>query len=402
MGETGFMEHQLALSVRQEDGVRDYENQIRAAKYGNPALSLPRSISHEGALGRSIAFAQFVATWSKFCSHRRVHSTLSKDNGDDVAKYSSRLHGLTAAYYADRFTGKDGKTDLRRAILKASTPRIHAMSQRRYADTAAGLLTELIYFHNAKSQFHSATYRSTPTLTDLMDPEVHGRLIVSAREMNSLASNVLATQNLPDTDWKRIEHLCDQQNGAIGALLHETFRNTAEHAYLDREGRIPARGLRCIVIAARRSRPETLNAHKLTSTDHPNVKAYFSGLDERAKRGRRELAYVLELSILDTGPGFSATIADRVSQETTDAEKVSACFEKGYSNKIGMNSGHGLQCVLAHVHRLRGFLRIRTSSTEAFYSHLSHSSESRQLPHVVSDLPEVVGTAITIALPLEA
>ena len=50
---------------------------------------------------------------------------------------------------------------------------------------------------------------------------------------------------------------------------------------------------------------------------------------------------------------------------------------------------------------LGGFVRVRTATTEAFFSPLSHAPGLQLAPHVAGNLPKATGTALTIAVPLE-
>ena len=394
------MPNEFRLSVRENDGVPEFDQHILAAQQGNATLEVPKSIKYAGALGRSVAFAQFVATWAATGTTLRIETKLPNGPSDDLERFVSRLHGLTAAYYADQITADDGETNLRGELLKAAKPRISAMSERRFADAAKGRMTEFVFVNDERNQFHSAVYHCTPNMAELMDPERHGELIVSPREMNALVRNVLCAQNLVRSDFERLAPLLNDLELPLGHLLHETFRNTAEHAYLDMDRRIPAKGLRCILIGARSTQPDALQPRALVSADHPHLDHYFQDLRDRAGQGRRSLVHILEISVLDTGPGFAATIGPAVDGSASDAERVAECFQDHVSSKSGSNSGLGLGRVLSYVDSLNGFLRIRTSTTEAFFSSRSKPSESPPVPNVAEDLPKATGTALTIAVPL--
>ena len=392
------------LSVRQRDGVPEHDQYMRAAAdRGNTALKIPRDISHAGALGRSVSFAQLIATWASTSSDRRILTSLPAngrhDGRDDLARFVSRLHGLSAAYYADRITAEDGKKNLRQELLVAAKPRIRAMGDRKFAEVARGPLTEFVFVHRAQRQFHSVAYQRESTTADLMDPQCHGKLIVSPREMNALVVTVLR-ERVRSKDFERIAPLLDRRDFPLGHLLHETFRNTAEHAYLDLDGRIPPKGLRCILIGARHTHPEELDPRALLSAEYPDADRYFERLRGRAGRGPRRLVHILEISVLDTGPGFSATIARHLDANVEDSDLVAQCFRDDVSSKRGPNSGLGLGRVLSHIKELDGFLRVRTSTTEVFFSSLSNTRGSQPAPHVVGNLAEATGTALTIAVPL--
>lgn len=395
------MPSELDISVREHDGVREFEQHILSARQrDNTTLQVPKSISHSGELGRSVAFAQLVATWADTCTIRHVQTPLPMDNPQVLERFVSRLHGLTATYYADQIVAKDGKTNLSRYLLKAAKPRIEAMGERRFNLVAKGRLTELIFVHRANNQFHSAVYVGQPSVADLKDPQRHGELIVSAQEMNALIRNILRAQNVGKSDFKHLAPLLDSQTFPLGHILHETFQNTAEHAYLDGEGRIPKKGVRCILVAPRHCQPDLLQPEGFVSAEHPNLIAYFKGLRERAGLQGRSLVHFLELSVLDTGPGFAKTIRPSLEPTVSDASSVEECFRDHISSKPGPNSGLGLGRILSHVNSLGGFIRVRTSTTEAFFSS-SEETDASLAPHVVADLPEVCGTTFTIAIPLQ-
>ncbi len=365
-------------------------------------LKVPTKISYGGGLGRSVAFSQLISTWANSCSKNRITTTLPIENHNALEEFTSRLHGLTATYYADQITAKDGTTDLRKRLLSAAVPRIEAMAKRKFSEVARGPMTEFVFVNRARHQFHSVVYLQNPAQADLMDPQRHGNLIVSPREMNALILNALRAQNLLKTDLVHLENLITKNDSPLGHLLHETFRNTAEHAYLDIHGKVPQRGIRCILIAARKSELGELDPQALLSTDHPHVEEYFEQLRNRSYLGTRKKVHILELSIFDTGPGFISTISNYKHPDSNadDSYYVTQCFLDNVSSKSGKNSGLGLGRVLSRVSELDGFIRVRTSTTEAFFSSQTKKSNCQLVPHVVGNLPKATGTVITIALPL--
>ena len=393
------MPSESPILVEDQDGVREFDQHILTAQRRDATLKVPPTISHEGSLGRSVAFAQLVATWATTCAERHVDVKLDTSDPRGLERFVSRLHGLAAAYYAARITASGAETNLRRELLEAAKPRIKAMSERKFALAARGLMAEFVFVHRAHRQFHSAAYRQEPSFADLMDPQRHGNLIVPPREMNALIRNVLTALRLSPSHFRRISPLLDNPDIPLGHLLHEVFRNTAEHAYLVNR-RIPAKGIRCILIAVRANPSDALRSDALVSASHPHVIDYFRGLQDRAGRKRRSLVHVLELSVFDTGPGFAATMDPVVPPDRADVDRVAQCFRDHVSSKPGPNSGLGLGRLLSHVKSLGGYVRIRTSTTEAFFSSHDERHGGQLLPHVAGSLPKTIGTALTVAIPL--
>lgn len=397
------------LHVQKVHGMQDYEKFMRLAqedRVGNTILKIPQSISYEGALGLSLSFSQLIATWANVSTksaQRYIQTRLPANNKDALVRFVSRLHGLVAAYYANPITAEDDKTNLKHDLLKAAAPRIVAMANRNFSEVAKGRMTELIFVHKTKHQFHSAVYLKEPKYADLMDRQCHGELIVPPREMNALLLNVLQALNLSRMDFKRLKPLLYDSNIALGHLLHETFRNTAEHAYLDLNNRIPSKGVRCLLVAVRSTEPNLLKPDTLVSAEHPGLDQYFEQLRTKVDGGVRSKVYILELSIFDTGPGFAGTIATHKDFKTEEEEHniVRQCFRDYVSSKGGPNSGLGLGRVLSLISDLGGFVRVRTSTTEAFFTPFSDTLESELTPHIVGNLPMAIGTVFTIAIPLE-
>ncbi len=384
--------------LKRADGARQFEQYMREMQLRETVLRLPNTISAAAGLGRSVSLTQLIATWAESSPSPQAFTYLPPNNQVAHEDFVSRLHGLAAAYYAQQVYAIDQTTDIRRPLLHAAVPRIHAMSTRQFERAGKGTRAELLFVHGARRQFHSAVYRHPPTFAERMDPQLHGKSIVSARQMNALLHNVLQALNLPGKDFDRIAPLLEPRTAPLGRLLHETFRNTAEHAYLDTEGRLPSRGFRCILIATRHAHPRELDPEALVSSSHPGLDRYFDRLRRRVTGLGRKLVFMLELSVLDTGPGFAATMHQ--PRNTDDVGRVAECFVDYASSKPGPNSGLGLGRVLRQVQALDGFVRFRTSTAEAVYSGIPVRRITPPVPHVVGDLPPAVGTVLTIAIPL--
>lgn len=385
------------VRIRRSDGASNFEEIMAELLGGECALSLPQSLEYGGGLGRTISLAQLIATWAQSSDEKLVYTSLPADDPDRHEKFVSRIYGFAAAYFSNSIFGAKSDVNIRRALLNSARPRIIAMSERRYRDVARGSLIELLFVRGAHHEFHSAVYERRPSVADLRDSQVHGQLVVSYKEMHSLFHKIVRELNILHHDRIRLRELLNDQERRAGHLLHETFRNTAEHAYLSVEGKIPAKGLRCILVTIHQADPREIRAGKVLSVDHPTASRYFEEFEQRAGQEGREHAFVLEISLLDSGPGFAATIG----KEGDDVSRVKRCFDKYESAKGGQSSGLGLNRVLRAIQDLNGFARIRTATTEAFFSSLMDSEDCGQLrPQVRGGLPQAVGTAITIGIPL--
>ena len=190
-------------------------------------------------------------------------------------------------------------------------------------------------------------------------------------------------------------------NELVGQLLHEAFRNTAEHAYLTVDGQIPKKGLRSIsfhIISVDKNRFSEISPFNST---RPEIFDYFEKFASRQRKNARKNIDILEISILDSGPGFAETMRQSKPVGTDDTELVKHCFINSESRKLGENSGWGLHRILAAVKELHGFVRIRTSTCEVSFNTFDKPDENSNLvPNIEGNLENVVGTLLTVGIPI--
>jgi len=406
------MESAHSLLVGKKDGMRECEELLRhirkyAAKNESTSLEIPNTIAHRGALGRSAAVAQMISTWAEISPTQEIKTWLdAAEPLSNSKKFVGLLHGFAATLYADKVYDAKREKDLKQELLSATAGRIRAMSERDINQATTGVISEFLFVHHAQHEFHSVAYIREPSVAELLSPEKHGKLIKDAREMDALLASILKEQGKTEREISRIgslrEHpLFEEKSPSLGLVIHEIFRNTAEHAYLDKAGNIPKKGVRCISVAARHVDLGTVCPEALVSGSHAGADEYFSFLRETVGSSRRKNLCVLEITIFDTGPGFAGTIKHR-RKNKSDAELVLECFRDHVTSKGGGNSGLGLGRALQNVGELDGYVRVRTSTTEAFYSRFTNEDGgTRPMPDVAGNLPRVAGTVFTVAVPLE-
>jgi hypothetical protein len=150
----------------------------------------------------------------------------------------------------------------------------------------------------------------------------------------------------------------------LGGALYELFRNTHEHARHDLAGNFLARSLR--VVHARR---HSITPQALASMAHdvPPLADYCRRL--RTRTGRAQLQ-LLELSVLDSGPGLAGRwLGRQVTPKDppgTERKAVLECFESGASTKPRPGAGMGLPNLIAIGRKANGFLRLRTGAQSLY------------------------------------
>ena len=284
-------------------------------------------------------------------------------------------------------------------VLRAAKPRLEAMSRGTLQESGRGQEVEFIFIQDARNQFHGSLYSKVPTPIELMDRVKHGELIRSYRELNRLLE--LCFEHLQVA--REIQQLVSSYHFVFGALLSELFRNTAEHGSLDICGGRLKQNLRCIRVATTLIARDKLAQKAVSSlTARQAADRYFTAIAAQRSEYSRAKVRVLELSVFDSGQGFAATIE---GHDVPDAEQarqaVTRCFRKHQSAKNAPLAGEGLFKIMGLLKTLGGFIRVRTSSVEAYHGATADDpSEIDPDSFVHGGLASVEGTVVTICIPI--
>ena len=396
------------LQIKRSDGIAEFEALLRKPSTFQKALLIPNDIDVGGGIGTATAYTQFLLTWARKSSLRTIKTYLALDDETAFTQFTDRVHGLSAAYFSKRLLSvKAGKkrNDLRDRVLQSARPRIEAMSRGDLAETGRGREIEFIFVEGARNQFHGSLYSREPTPTELMDRQCHGELIRSNRELSAMLARCCDHLNVTKHFEKKLQKadVVFGSNFVFGSMLSEVFKNTAEHGFLGVDGGQLDLNLRCIRIAATLIARKRLVETTVSSVAAQEVaKRYFSNVADDPSQQSPDFVRMLEVSIFDSGPGFASTIEKR-SDVALDSQKeaVAKCFRKHHSAKAARRAGEGLANVLDVIHALHGFLRVRTSSVEAFYAaDLGDPNQIDPNSFVHGGLPSVDGSVVTICIPI--
>ena len=401
------MTQSSTLAIHRDDGIADFERHLQRPDLGSRVLALPTSIRGGGALGRSVGLAQLVLTWAQRSDSPRARTYIDNLRPDAYRKFVLPLYGFAAAYFSHSITPRGIEDNIRMDLMRCSSDRIIAMSEGDLRKTAKGRKVEFILVRGARNEFHSLLYERTPTPKELKDREQHGRLVVDSNGMSNLLWRCLREYPLVSASYEH-EYLIKQLNrkdNPLGQLLYESFKNTAEHAYLDINGKPPSRGMRSVTIAVQQVDRDEFKPSAVISSEWPAAAAYFERLrgKYRSPHDRKHID-VLEISILDSGPGFVRTISRTQAEDQESPDEVSLvarCFKKHQSAKSGPSSGIGLSRILESIHDLNGFMRLRTSTTESFFAGgPDYSPTMNPIDFIRGELAGVQGTTLSISIPL--
>ena len=162
--------------------------------------------------------------------------------------------------------------------------------------------------------------------------------------------------------------------GRISTIFLELFKNTHDHARKGIAGETlgdsvrsihahfyPMDSLKGFIVTKAKEECNQVELYvRNLATENPKV----------AVRGQkaRDVAGLLELSVLDSGPGLAAKwLGVDVSNHdvATQMTAVMECFRKGASTIPGGGRGYGLWKVLQEIKSLKGFIRVRTNNVHA-------------------------------------
>lgn len=295
------------------------------------------------ALGGETALVQAYVTWSQQEAqpHIRLSSTapLVSDQAVD------RLAPLCAALVANKISF--GDRNVTEPVLNAALARIALLQGSDPRSGSRGPQIEIVCADHLGRSFPTTLYDFSIDSKPTPKPE---------SGLSDLTGKI-ARATMP-AEQARGETA--ELELALAGALYELFRNTHEHARHDLAGNFIKRSLRAVQARRHSITPRALAR---IAEDTPALAAYCRRLQPRPGRAQLQL---LEVSVLDSGPGLAArwlgrelTAADRGGVEL---DAVKACFAKGASTKPRPGAGMGLPNLIDVGRKSNGFLRLRTGA----------------------------------------
>lgn len=367
----------------------------------NPSLRLETNLKFGGNVGVPGSVMQFLAAWSRTVDHPTL-KPYGKGSTDLPAALAAEPHGMAAAYFSEVVESNSGAPLSTREALASAVGRIEAMQDGDLRGTMHGRGAFLGCFARAKNEFLVPLYSR---------PEIGA--VRSREDFVNLTSRLIAAC-APSAGNK----MAEPSRIALGTLLYELFRNTDEHATTDETGRPYGKGLRAVM--AKFISVEAKGAGEHFGEEDPSL-AFFlmHNIANRPKyenaEGRKKASKqtsLLELTVLDTGPGLARRWLSRHGGAGEDISSLSLeeevalvreCFELHATTKSTAGSGGGLSHVLRMLQQLNAYLRLRTGRvclTQDFSS--SKQNVVFEPKHWLKDrveLPMAVGACYSIVVP---
>jgi hypothetical protein len=350
-------------------------------------IKMPTHI-RRSTLGGEAALTQLVMTWAQAHANP-VLATYARDKADaQINDLTRRLHGLTAALCVGRATGVSG--EIMEPLRAAALDRLKRVQGPRPAEATRGPSVEIV----------CADHLALGTPLSLYRTGVDGRASIRGRTEYFMLAQELLDNTAPGTYRDNLGHEIGQ---AIGSLLYEIFRNTDDHALTDTSGNVLEKSIRAVKVSH-------LSPDK---TSLATMADEFSALAAFCKRqtphpGASQV-HLLELSVLDSGPGYAQRLTGRLLNTMSHEEEKDAvlrCFSVD-SSKRKKGYGEGLPHVVRLLREKGGFLRLRTGRLSLFADlgapdlggDEALSLEEWKLSGETS-LPQVSGVLLTIFVPM--
>jgi hypothetical protein len=365
------------------------------------ALRLPTTLKFGGGAGVPSSLIQLTAEWSRNVARPTLR--LYSRRADEAAEALSREpHGIAAAYFADAIQTAEGEPMSTRAALANAVTRIEAMQSSSFRETMHGRGVFLGCFSRAKNEFLIPLYSRA---------EVGA--VRSRDEFVTLTSRIIAAC-APSAE----QQMSETRRIWLGTLVYELFKNTDEHATTDEDGRPYPKNLRAVMAKFITYDAKTAATH--LGEGDPRLSFYLlhnianrrasTGSDERWQNRQSAL---LELTVLDTGPGLARRWLSRHGHSGDKMERLSIadevalvqkCFELHASTKTTAGSGGGLSYVLQTLQRLNAYLRLRTGRVCLVQDFSAPKTEALFTPtHWLKEQPELpmtAGACYSIVVPL--
>ncbi|HZV06027.1 MAG TPA: hypothetical protein VE999_13195 [Gemmataceae bacterium] len=293
--------------------------------------------------------AQVIVTWAQHSAPRQLETFIASRADKQIEDFVRRLSGLSAALCADQITGVKPGILVTEEVRGAALVRLDQLQGPQPKQAYRGSSAEIVCADHLGRDAPYLLYQASPAGGAALRPRENFRALAGW-----LLRKTIPQQYHPMLDPSATE--------AIGAMLYEIFKNTADHALVDAQGDI-------LNISIRALKTTHLG---LTPADLLHMVEEFEPLARycqtlRPPQGATQV-HLFELSVLDSGPGFATTWTGRSLDLLSEDEEelaVRECFGRG-SAKGQDRFGEGLPHVIRVLRRQQGFLRLRTGRLSFF------------------------------------
>jgi hypothetical protein len=354
------------IEIKGPQAIPNIEAELAALDQQHPKrLLLPTNFS-DSAIGGEAALIQLIATWGVYHPDATLvtHIQREEDPTGQLTKLAKRPSGFSAIWMADSVTDKVGERNITVNAIACTESQFTKMwygkndppGTRSLFDNGDPYIAPVVTGTGAQVFLACIDHdRWAIPQCYFANEALRGRddFIALAR-----AAITRATQGSHDSP------ISPDLYTAFGAVFHELFKNTHEHARRGRDGARLRRSIRGIIVNRR-----TWNREKIESivNEAPPLREF---ADDLLARARDENLRCLEISVFDSGIGLAQHwMRDKWSDATTPEQELQACEEclqRWASSTDKPHKGAGLHEVATMLSNLRGFMRLRSGRLSLF------------------------------------
>ena len=383
------------LSVEKIDDL--YLKLIECDKDEKIDIKLPKEIKNS-EFGLLFSLLQFIATWIRLDNSGDLHLSVAEDDVSSYLINNEFVYPIVVICWEKSILDHNG-SNVKKAFKKPSRDYFEKMD---YFDLKMLYNVPIYCFDFDKSNRGLAK-----------------SLYIDKENMYSedgLGFNLYpAYQKIGDFNKTIFRQSITESLDSITAIIHELFLNTHEHAKTDEEGNYLYPNIRAIQLKFHKKKIQTLrNEFK----SFKGLKHYF---ESTFQLNDQDELYLIEISILDSGPGLVkryAEISDLSTITTAqEVDYIKQCLHRHNTSSdisISDTKGIGLDRVLRTLDD-KGFIRIKTGRVDVVRDVKINKYVYEESPSKIKifdrktnsnnefeEHPNSAGTLISIFYPLNA
>ena len=376
-----------SLVVKRTVNLSELERALVAIGSGEGIeLRLPNSLRDVGPLGIEAYLIQLVLTWIRSGENKKVlHTYLgAQQPASNFSTLCEHVYGICALSMADTILSVDRQNIPRRLALGPAIERMERTRRRDFKSAFKGMYVALPCIKGASGG------------GELDSPLYNGADVVAIDQFRRIVREALFA-TLPS---KVLQSTVDENYlDPIAEIVRELFTNTHNHARHDEKGNQLLKNLRCVIFRQQKVSKKTFENWLQ------------AGGGSKVKFGARKKffetdggASVLEIAIIDGGPGFAGRWTGK-AEGALDLEEerlaVLECFKKHRSTQSHPSAGSGLSNVQRALARAGGWFRLRTGRVEIEKGYLDESGDIEiRASDVKAREAGAAGAAFNFTIPL--
>ena len=349
-------------------------------------ICLPNSLEEKGVFGLEGLVCQLIATWLRNNEGESTLKTFAKEPlAEEFEGLSSSLYGICALRLADHILTDSDVEVTTNTALEMAFNRVRKVISGSFEDAYNGtyLAIPSIKSIGANREFNNPFYNND---------RVIGK--DGFRKLIDHAMDVV----VPQPERKKI---IENIKGSVSEIVRELFDNTHKHGRENEIGDVLPTNFRGLILNAVDVTEKRLD--KLVRSGIPALVGFNGEWVIWMKKYNRDLP-VLDITIVDAGPGYARRWTGKSKFELSLEEEVSSvvsCFKKNNTTSPNLADGSGLTHVLTDLKKLRGWFRLRTGSVAVSRSFFDgEGSISINKKDVVKAGAFIEGVSFNIVIPL--